>query len=294
VPVAADGQVRLVVDSGSVDLLADLAGSFVPRPGNDVSYPQCLSSPSSQTRALPTGQTFGVVGVNGGLANTTNACFAAELSWARGSSGGTGQPRAALYVNTANPGAVSASWPTSNTDPGGAPVSNPYGTCTVDPSTNRGADTAACAYVYGYSRAHDDVTQRLGGERSADFLWWLDVETTSSWAGVDESTPPRTPSPSATTANLADLEGMTAYLRGTGATVGVYSSVYQWGQIVGQVPSSSSLQGAPSWLAGYSSVAAARTGCVTGQPLVGGTVTMTQFEDTSSPSNRVDYDVSCT
>jgi hypothetical protein len=293
VPVGADGQVRLLNNAGAVDLVADVAGAYVPRTGNDVSYPQC-SGTTSQTGALPSGQTFGVVGVNNGLANNTNPCFAAELSWARGSAGGTGQPAVALSVNTANPGPASASWPTSNTDPSGAAVANPYGACSLDPSTGRGYDSAACAYVYGYSRAHDDVTGRIGGQRPADFRWWLDVETTSTWAGVDEGSAPRTPTPSATTANLADLEGMAAYLRTVGAPVGVYSSGYQWAIITGSVPTTSPLQGAPSWLAGYPSVVAARAGCTSGQPLVGGVVALTQYEDTTSPSGRFDYDVSCT
>src|SRR5215207_10878571 len=65
--------------------------------GNDISWPQCK-------KPFPKGQAFGIVGVNNGLANNTNPCLAAELSWANQSKGGTGQPLAALYVNTANPG----------------------------------------------------------------------------------------------------------------------------------------------------------------------------------------------
>jgi hypothetical protein len=43
--------------------------------GYDVSYPQC-------TGALPADQAFGIVAVNGGLANTTNPCLDDEISWA--------------------------------------------------------------------------------------------------------------------------------------------------------------------------------------------------------------------
>jgi len=39
--------------------------------GNDVSYPQC-------GKTLPSGQAFGIVAVNEGLANNTNPCLAAE------------------------------------------------------------------------------------------------------------------------------------------------------------------------------------------------------------------------
>ncbi|WP_337587578.1 hypothetical protein [Crystallibacter crystallopoietes] len=75
--------------------------------GNDISWPQC-------NKALPEGQAFGIVGVNGGLANNTNPCFAEQLDWAEQSTGGTGQPLVALYVNTANPGHAGTWWPVSN------------------------------------------------------------------------------------------------------------------------------------------------------------------------------------
>lgn len=45
------------------------------RLGNDVSWPQC-------NRTLPKSPAFTVVGVNNGLANTTNLCLATELAWA--------------------------------------------------------------------------------------------------------------------------------------------------------------------------------------------------------------------
>ena len=90
--------------------------------GNDVSYPQC-------GKALPSGQAFGVVAVNAGVANTTNPCLSAEIIWAQASSGATSQPRVSLYANTANPGNHGVTdWPATNNNPlGGKPVSDPYG-----------------------------------------------------------------------------------------------------------------------------------------------------------------------
>src|SRR5437868_8305716 len=111
--------------------------------GNDISWPQC-------GKTLPSKQVFGIVGVNDGLANNTNPCFAQELVWAQASRGGTGQPLTALYVNTANPGHLSLLWPTDN-NYNNVEISNPYGTCA-------GAEDAACAYMYGYERAWDDAT----------------------------------------------------------------------------------------------------------------------------------------
>jgi hypothetical protein len=61
------------------------AASAAPGPGPrgyDVSYPQCDG-------ALPADQAFGIVAVNGGLANTTNPCLDDEISWAVDSAGST-------------------------------------------------------------------------------------------------------------------------------------------------------------------------------------------------------------
>jgi hypothetical protein len=80
--------------------------------GFDVSYPQC-------GEALPSGQAFGIVAVNEGLPNNTNPCVADEISWAQVSAGGSRQPRASLYVNTADPGNHGiADWPVNNTKVG--------------------------------------------------------------------------------------------------------------------------------------------------------------------------------
>ncbi|MDB5168960.1 MAG: hypothetical protein JWO41_316 [Candidatus Saccharibacteria bacterium] len=226
--------------------------------GNDISYPQCRKS-------LPKGQAFGIVGVNNGLANTTNPCFATELSWAQASSGKTGQDKAALYVNTANPGLTGSWWPTSNYY-GGTTVTSPYGTCD-------GSDNAACAYMYGYAKAYDDANVR-GVSNPAAYKWWLDVETTNSWEANKA-------------ANTADLEGMTAYFQSIGARVGIYSTSYQWGQIVGPTTSTSNLNGLQSWLAGASS-SSAKSYCSLAPLTSGGTVSLTQYV-----SGGLDYDYSC-
>ncbi|MGY1591566.1 S-layer homology domain-containing protein [Geodermatophilus sp. SYSU D00708] len=217
--------------------------------GADVSHPQCGGP-------LPTGQAFGVVGVNAGTATTTNPCLAEQLAWAKRSAGGTGQPRVQLYVNTANPGGLNtASWPRSG--------KNRYGTCT-------GTNSAACAYQYGRDRARDDVTVR-GVSRPQDFVWWLDVELENTWdltaAGAAR--------------NVAVLEGMVDQLRSAGvAGVGLYSTAYQWGTIVrSAVTSTSPLNGLPSWLAGARNVAGARAACQLPPLTRGGRVVMAQYID---------------
>ncbi|WP_233563914.1 glycoside hydrolase family 25 domain-containing protein [Cryobacterium tepidiphilum] len=233
--------------------------------GNDVSWPQC-------GRTLPSGQAFAIVGVTGGLANDTNPCFDSELAWAETSTGATVQPKVALYVNTANPGFAGSGgtwWPTSNVYPlsSDAAVDNPYGTC-------EGAYDPACAYMYGYAKAWDDVYLR-GVDQPSHYTWWLDVETENTWS-MDR------------TANAADLEGMTAMFHSVGARVGLYSTASMWNQIVGPLPESSVLRGLPSWLPGASSEKTAKAMCAAAPLTAGGTVTLTQFI-----SRNLDVNVSC-
>jgi len=253
-----DRRIQAKVNTGTSHLYVDVSGYFLDGSsgsgiGADISWPQCGSAST-----WPTATAFGIVGVNGGLANNTNPCLSQQLVWAGGSAGGTSQPTLQLYVKTANPGAQASVWPKSNTVPNGGPtVKNPYGTCT-------GGYDRACSYMYCFTRAYEDSTVR-GVPSSASHRWWLDVETEGSWQ-VD------------TTQNRADLEGMTAYLTGIGAEVGLYSTGYQWGKIVGSVPSSSNLSALPSWIAiGSSTLGTAQQAC-SGSPLTsGGRIEMVQY-----------------
>jgi hypothetical protein len=249
----------VIMLSGSSALAADNNAATSTKLGNDISWPQC-------NKVLPKGQAFGIVGVNNGLANNTNPCLSTQLNWASTSSGTTGQPKVALYVNTANPGLSGSWWPSSN-DYGGATVSNPYGTCDH-------SDSTACAYIYGYAKAYDDATIRGIANPSA-YLWWLDVETINSWETNK-------------VANTADLEGMAAYFQSIGANVGLYSTSTQWGQIAGTTPSSSNLYNLVSWLPGASNQTNAQSKCSARPLTAGGKVTLTQFV-----SKNLDYDYSC-
>jgi hypothetical protein len=230
--------------------------------GNDVSYPQCGV-------ALPSGQAFGIVAVNEGVANTTNSCLATEIAWAQTSSGTTNQPRVALYVNTANPGNHGIDdWPASNNNPiGGSPVADPYGTCT-------GANNPACAWQYGWNLAELDAQTR-GLPAPGSYRWWLDVETINSWE-------------SSTANNRADLEGMVSYFRGIGATAGIYSTPKQWDPIVGTVSAKSPLYRLPDWIPGATTLSRAKKNCHLAPLTRGGTVTVVQWS--TKPTNR---DLSC-
>lgn len=262
-------------------MIGALPAAAVPSPGegspsllgNDVSWPQC-------NKPLPKGAVFAIVGVNNGRANTTNPCLGEQLKWANaidangdGAENPTVQPTVALYVNTANPGLAGSWWPTTNDYPVTKPVHNPYGDCTKNSSGDPEV-TEACSYMYGYAKAYDDAYLR-GISKPSEYVWWLDVETGNSWSGNRNW-------------NRAVLEGMTDFFHGIGADVGIYSSGYQWGQIVGTVSNSSSLYTLPSWLAGARTAAGAEANCSDVPLTAGGTVTLTQFV-----SGEFDYNHSC-
>jgi hypothetical protein len=139
-----------------------------------------------------------------GAAEQYEPCLEDEISSAQFSVGGTRQPKASLYVNTADPGNHGVTdWPASNTDPVfGNHDKDPYGTC-------RGGNSRACAWQYGWNMALMDARTRAV-QSPGRYRWWLDLETANSWQ-------------SSTRNNRADLEAMAFYFRHIGAKVGIYS-----------------------------------------------------------------------
>ncbi|MCY1695850.1 hypothetical protein [Curtobacterium sp. SL109] len=278
-----DRRVQAKVRSGTAHLYLDVSGYFLDGSsgsgiGADLSWPQCTVSATT----WPSDAAFGIVGVNDGLATTTNPCLADQLRWAAGSTGGTSQPTTQLYVNTANPGQAfkddpslpRSSWPTSNTDPHGGKVVVParYGVCG---GGTGGLTSLACSYVYGWNRAVQDLADR-GVPASTTYRWWLDAETDGSWQ-------------TDVTRNRATLEGMTDAFRASGATVGLYSSPGEWTQLFGTVPSSSQLWRLPTWRAtGPSTLARAQAACSTAPFVGGGRVEMVQYV-----ANGFDRNTSC-
>lgn len=228
--------------------------------GSDVSYPQCGG-------VLPTRADFAVVGVNAGTGTTTNPCLAEQLAWGD-SADSNGTPRRAdVYVNTANPGHLGDWWPSADLTRSGAPVTNQEGRCA-------GAEDAACAYVYGFSIATDDLQGR-GVTAAADRTWWLDVETMNSWSWNRQ-------------ANLAAVEGMAAAIHAAGGDVGVYSTQRQWDLIVGDATPSVVLAGTPSWIAGATTRAGALSTCAAAPLTPGGRIGMVQWVE-----DGVDHDIAC-
>lgn len=248
--------------------------SEITRIGYDISWPQC-------NRSYPTGQGFGIVGVNGGIASTTNPCLTSQLIWANMSIGTPNQSKIQLYVNTGNPGGLGVSyWPQDNVDPAGNTSPNPFGYCD-------GSDSIPCAWQCGWDRAVDDVVNKFAPAASgagidvnpASYPWWLDVETTNSWKSGSDF---------AYDSNRAVLEGMVTYFQSRGISLGVYSTSYQWGVILRSVPAGSNLNGLRSWLAGASGVSGAQSYCSLSPLTSGGTVFLTQYVQ-----DNFDYDYSC-
>jgi hypothetical protein len=224
-----------------VVLIVALGGNSSPTTGYDVSYPQCSGS-------YPSNPLFGIVGVNGGLANNANRCLSGELRWARQAPGQKRptQPALSLYVVTGNPGAHHvADWPSRGTAPA-------YGSC-------NGLLTNACSYLYGEQRASHSrhLVAALDSVAATTAPWWLDVELTASWAGTYEL-------------NIAALQGFIAGLRSAGTTgpIGIYSTRAQWQDITGltaQTTRAAFNGRLPAWVAGTkATLTQARQDCTNG------------------------------
>jgi len=218
-----------------------LSGSSSPTTGYDVSYPQCSGS-------YPSSPLFGILGVNGGLANKANPCIGGELRWARGAPGQKRptQPRLSLYIDTANPGGHHvADWPRAGTAPS-------YGAC-------HGLLTNSCSYIYGAQRAAHSyrIVAAIDPVAANTAPWWLDVELMASWAGTYQL-------------NIAALQGFIAGLRNAGARgpIGIYSTSAQWKEITGltaQTTPTAFTGPLPDWVAGTdATLAQARQNCRSG------------------------------
>ena len=242
--------------------------------GMDISYPQCGKS-------VPTDQAFGIVGINGGNAASTNPCLSTQLAWAsKSSSAAPNQDNIQVYVNTANPGQVkdqmTSRWPDANT----APVTNPYGTCDGD-GMNK-----ACSWQYGWDRGQYAVDYFVAQAAVAQinpspsaYKWWLDVETMNTW---------QTGSQEALANNVAALEGWADFFTHNSARVGLYSTAVQWKEITGNLSGTGKLNGLDNWRPGGASQATAKQACTAAPLTPGGKVVLTQFV-----SRGLDYDHSC-
>jgi hypothetical protein len=242
-----------------------LTSNAAPSTGYDISSPQCSGS-------YPSNPLFGIVGVNGGLANNANPCLREELSWAEGAPGQKSpkQPPLSLYLLTANPGALHvADWPSGGTTP-------------IDGVCN-GLLTNACSYLYGEERAaHSyELAAALDPAAARAAPWWLDVEEGATWAGTYEL-------------NIAALRGFIAGLRNAGAMgpIGIYSTGAQWKDITGltaQTTQAAFGRRLAGWMAGAETTTAAqaRQNCA-GAGFTGPAPALAQYRD-----GAFDADVRC-
>jgi hypothetical protein len=170
---------------------------------------------------------FGIVGVNGGRPFSANGCFLGEYAAAT---------NATVYVNTGYAKTYGR---------------HVFADCQARSASYPGAAAVEQAYAIGCSEGEYSQAAVQG---VAPPVWWLDVETANSW------------STSNLALNRAAIQGLVDYLDGLGATVGVYSTGYQWGQIAGAgwVPTGV----AATWIAGAPSAAAAPGYCA--QPFLPG------------------------
>ena len=234
--------------------------------GYDISYPQC-------GRPYPESFAFAIVGVDGGRVFTANPCFTAgrrgpgQLEWAG--------PDAELYFNTGNPGPRSSRhWPAGQAEPR-----------ECDTGSNRGADTAECAFVYGWNAAEDSYRRALAAYRELGWvdadaeqlptatMIWLDVEVANTWR-LDWGR------------NVATLEGAVAYLESMGAErIGFYSTPRMWLRIVGLTDAFAEY---PAWHAGARSREDAERRCDEERAFTGGELVMVQWVE-----DRLDHNVRC-
>ena len=228
----------------------------------DVSYPQC-------GQALPPAPGGSIVGVNDGIVLSSNPCLGTQAGWANGHG-------LQFYANTGDPGpAYSSHWPTG-------------GQSTPENCTTTDQNSTACSYDYGYNAARDSFQRAVSGVSNpsinpAAVTWWLDVETGNSWQTLEAAYGQSAPFQAN---DAAALQGEVAGLQSDGvATVGVYSTSFQWTQITGGT--GTAFAASPAWLAGYSSLTAAQTAC-SSSSFTGGRVTYTQY-----PSGGFDADYPC-
>jgi hypothetical protein len=207
-----------------------------PAVGGDASWPNCRRPGPVHAVVHPS---FAIVGVNDGEPGTVSGCLSRTMAWAATAAGGPGAID--YYVMAADPWQPAERrwtkpvWPSSAVV-GGRRVRIPavYGRDCRGGHTSR-----ACAYVFGWATARRDAripgVLNAGGRR-----WWIDVETVRDFSGDPVF-------------NEAVIEGMAAYFTapvargGLGASTGIYSNLYYWGAIVGDLRPGSPLDRLDEW-----------------------------------------------
>jgi hypothetical protein len=241
--------------------------------GYDISWPQCTSRTSAQTKLLPAPPPYAIVGVNNGTIGTLNSCFAAEVAWA-------GKDLSVYLI--------------LQPAPGGKPVpfeaTGPEAACASTSSECEG-------YDWGYNYAETDIAF-VKAQGADPKVWWLDVETAEGWPTSASLQP----------VNAAIIQGALAAIKHAGGVGGIYCTWYQWGEITGSyVPPGGQT---PLWVAGalslnngyYSAQSYCQRALSAGDPstlksgpigFAGGVPWLVQDGYSSGSPTRIDADYSC-
>ncbi|MGC8499250.1 MAG: hypothetical protein ACP5OV_07145 [Acidimicrobiales bacterium] len=217
--------------------------------GYDVSYPNC-------TDTVPSGSSFGIVGMTGGRPFSTNGCAASE--WGAAPTG----PSA--YFNTGYAGAYAKSiTSTCSTE---APVAGVYGTL-----TKHALSQAENAWAIGCSEVDWARSVLSAFTTTAPAMWWADIETGNSWSLT-------------TSLNQFTIDGISYEMQqGTSSLGGVYSTRASWAKITGSASWTPIPAPSANWVAGV-------TSCPSSSPFDAGSPT---WLAQTSQTGGVDVDTAC-
>lgn len=225
----------------------------VPAVGNDISWPQCpkgtgIPSRRGQGQPMPPASAqFVVIGLTNGPAFFPNPCLAAQTAWAK-----------AHHVYTAT--YAMTTYPTAG-------QLATYGSKGPHVGTSLTAKLANT----GYAQAQFNVASMRKAGLVSPFMW------------VDVEPYPVAPWSANKAGNKAVVDGALRGYRAAGFKVGVYSTPFLWGVVVGPVRN-----GLPEWrAAGPRGKATALARC-SGPSFQGGQAVLAQW---TTPT--VDHDLTC-
>lgn len=246
------------------DLAEELAGEE-PEPGSiqprnspvlgaDISWPQCpkgMGIPERPSEGMPMPipeAEYVIIGLTNGPAFTPNPCLADQVQWAADRQLMTGAYSVLSYPDAEQLAEHGES--------------GPYD---ADKRLGRLRNV-------GYQQAAYNVANmRRAGLQSP--VVWLDVEPVRIWEWSDDKV-----------ANAAIVEGSAKGYREAGLDIGVYSTPYMWGEIVGGFE-----MGVPEWrAAGQTSRAEATNRCGADWSIQGGPAVMGQWV-----ADRRDHNITC-
>lgn len=219
--------------------------------GYDASYPNC------STPQPPVVASFGLIGVGGGRAFTSNSCAASEVQDANGLA-----IKPSLYYNTGYVGSFARQIDSTCAGDVG------YASSVFGKLSGHKLSQAQQAWEIGCSEASYAASYAATIGSSSPVSWWADVETGNSWS-------------TNTSLNQFALDGM-SYFMSTQGGGGFYSSPSMWAKITGSSGWDTTPPMSGSWVAGT-------TGNCTGATLGGTSAWLVQ----SGKNGGLDQDTAC-